>query len=483
MHPDDLDLTYNPFDDDGGNRTNQDELTDRGKQYFGSAFMQSPGVQVMPAVSRRRSSAGESSAASGSTMRRRHKRSRSDLRLDLHEADEPSPASGHPLKSAAMKTAEFLDGITRPYLSKLVQSSSINNDLFGVGNLDPVETLPRVQEPTTEVLVSPSDSLPGVSLKYGIDLIELRRANQLWANDSIHLRETLLIPLHRAVNARAYVTRAASEDSSDVPDLSGDTSDTVSPIPPPASGTNVRRVPISQLSGFPPSSNPHRSIPSAASTSPSGTSRASASTSPSKPGSLSRNNTLTNHSLSSFLNALPIAASTRDEITSRLSMDSATSSQSDRRASSEDSGHEMKNVHKNAKWSPSGGQPQPVDLLSGDSQTPRVSHRTPKRFGNKPRDGANRDGIRPSHTSNGSSRLSTSPPAAYVPHVPNHTSYVRTSQMEPSPGMKLPLLRSNSDGHRPLDLKLQPFDTTSHVPQARHDPIRRTNLDVGPEIS
>lgn len=154
MHPDDLDLTYNPFDDDGGNRTNKDELTDRGKQYLGSAFVRSPGVQVMPAVNHRRSSVGESSAASGSTMRRRHKRSRSDLLIDLHEAEEePSPVSGHPLKSAAMKTAEFLDGITRPYLAKLVQSSSIDNDLFGVGGPEPVETLPRIQEPMTEVLV------------------------------------------------------------------------------------------------------------------------------------------------------------------------------------------------------------------------------------------------------------------------------------------------------------------------------------------
>jgi hypothetical protein len=321
-----------------------------------------------------------------------------------------------------------------------------------------------------------------VSLKYGIDLTELRRANQLWANDSIHLRETLLIPLHRAINARAYVVRAASEDGSDLPDLSGETSDTGLPIPSSTSGTNVRRVPISQLSGFPPSSNPYRTTPSPGSTSPPATTQTSATTPPGKP-SLSRNNTLTNHSLSSLLNALPIAASTRDEITSRLSLDSAGSSQGDRRQSSEDSGHEMKNVHSNAQWTPSGGQRQPPDLLSGDSQTPRASHRAPKRLVNKSRDGSTQGGNRPTESNNRSSRLSSSPPAAYVPHLPNDNSYVRTSQMEPSPGMKLPMLRNNSDGHKSLDLKLQSYDAPSRVPQARRDPIRRTNLDIGPEIS
>ena len=151
MRPDDLDLTYNPFDDDGDKRN--DELTDRGKQYFGSTSNGNSSAQTTPAVTRRRVSTSDSQAASGSVMRRRHKRSRSDLRVDLHEHEEPSPASGHPLKSAAMRTAEFLDGITRPYLSKLVQSSSINNDLFGVVESEPIRTLPRIQEPTTEVLV------------------------------------------------------------------------------------------------------------------------------------------------------------------------------------------------------------------------------------------------------------------------------------------------------------------------------------------
>ncbi|VDB85245.1 unnamed protein product [Peniophora sp. CBMAI 1063] len=59
--------------------------------------------------------------------------------------------------------------------------------------------------------VTPTDSLPGVSLKYGIALSDLRRANQLWAHDSIHLRATLLVPLDQARNARIAVVDAAAE--------------------------------------------------------------------------------------------------------------------------------------------------------------------------------------------------------------------------------------------------------------------------------
>ena len=40
------------------------------------------------------------------------------------------------------------------------------------------------------------DSIAGVALKYGISLADLRRANHLWASDSIHLRKVLYIPFH-----------------------------------------------------------------------------------------------------------------------------------------------------------------------------------------------------------------------------------------------------------------------------------------------
>nr|BBE08146.1 LysM and putative peptidoglycan-binding domain-containing protein [Plautia stali] len=42
--------------------------------------------------------------------------------------------------------------------------------------------------------VKQSDTLQGLALKYGVTTEEIRRANRLWANDSIFLRESLLIP-------------------------------------------------------------------------------------------------------------------------------------------------------------------------------------------------------------------------------------------------------------------------------------------------
>ncbi|KAG9309222.1 hypothetical protein JVU11DRAFT_10701 [Chiua virens] len=42
--------------------------------------------------------------------------------------------------------------------------------------------------------VGPTDSFAGVALRYGVSIAALRRANQLWPSDPIHLRTELLIP-------------------------------------------------------------------------------------------------------------------------------------------------------------------------------------------------------------------------------------------------------------------------------------------------
>ncbi|EJD38512.1 hypothetical protein AURDEDRAFT_139537 [Auricularia subglabra TFB-10046 SS5] len=56
--------------------------------------------------------------------------------------------------------------------------------------------------------VSHMDSLAGVALRYGVSVATLRRANGLWASDSIHLRAALVIPdgwelLPKTTHARA----------------------------------------------------------------------------------------------------------------------------------------------------------------------------------------------------------------------------------------------------------------------------------------
>ncbi|XP_054259174.1 lysM and putative peptidoglycan-binding domain-containing protein 2-like isoform X2 [Macrosteles quadrilineatus] len=44
--------------------------------------------------------------------------------------------------------------------------------------------------------VSKTDTLQGIALKYGSTTEQIRRANRLWTNDSLFLRETLLVPVH-----------------------------------------------------------------------------------------------------------------------------------------------------------------------------------------------------------------------------------------------------------------------------------------------
>ena len=44
-------------------------------------------------------------------------------------------------------------------------------------------------------IVSATDTLQGIALKYGVTTEQIRRANRLWASDSLFLREHLLIPI------------------------------------------------------------------------------------------------------------------------------------------------------------------------------------------------------------------------------------------------------------------------------------------------
>ena len=111
MNPRELDLTFNPFEDDD----QTDEATPQNRLYFGSAFL----PNATTPTTRRRSSFGSSNASS-SAIRKRHTRSRTEFNLDLPDQE----ISGHPLKSAALRSAAFQD-ITRPHLSRIVQSTGV----------------------------------------------------------------------------------------------------------------------------------------------------------------------------------------------------------------------------------------------------------------------------------------------------------------------------------------------------------------------
>jgi len=54
------------------------------------------------------------------------------------------------------------------------------------------------EEDQCEVLVhelQASDSLPGLAIRYGVPIANIRKVNKLWSSDSVHLRKTLFIPI------------------------------------------------------------------------------------------------------------------------------------------------------------------------------------------------------------------------------------------------------------------------------------------------
>ena len=100
-------------------------------------------------------------------------------------------------------------------------------------------------------------------MKYGIALPELRRANQLWTSDSIHLRKVLYIPVDKtrqAIHLReALIDKNARSDDQSSPDPAPTLPDQTTSVEaslPDIGKLTIRRVPASQLSYFPPPTHP-----------------------------------------------------------------------------------------------------------------------------------------------------------------------------------------------------------------------------------
>ena len=253
--------------------------------------------------------------------------------------------------------------------------------------------------------VTPKDSLPGVSLRYGIPLAELRRVNQLWTSDSIHLRDVLYIPLQKTSHSQPNST------------LSGDTAS--------QDAATIQRIPMAQLAFFPPSRVKPR---------------------------LTRRRSLTEHmSLSSTLppdfmrtrslqstppsTSLPTAPVSLRGAVARLSLDSSRSSLG-RELLETDENHELaivatasRNVVPNLHFPPGGRSSGMIPARNGhinhESQTARNNIPYTAEY-----DFAHR--VRPS-----------SPPTSYIPPS-SSLSVVRTVQMEPSPIMQIPKRRNNT---------------------------------------
>ncbi|KIO28055.1 hypothetical protein M407DRAFT_243155 [Tulasnella calospora MUT 4182] len=154
----------------------------------------------------------------------------------------------------------------------------------------------KMMEEQCEVIaheVQPTDSLAGVALKYGVQIADIRKANKLWASDTIHLRKTLYIPVDVVPDRGGVLASVQEEESLNAGRVAGAsenrqpsseiqtgwTEDKTSRHPRDASsgsgsggGTpsrslerrtlavaTIRRVPASELSFFPPpSGNPQR---------------------------------------------------------------------------------------------------------------------------------------------------------------------------------------------------------------------------------
>ncbi|KYO19671.1 lysM and putative peptidoglycan-binding domain-containing protein 1 [Alligator mississippiensis] len=52
-----------------------------------------------------------------------------------------------------------------------------------------------VRERRLEHRLAPGDTLPGLALRYGVTIEQIKRANRLYTNDSIFLKRTLYIPV------------------------------------------------------------------------------------------------------------------------------------------------------------------------------------------------------------------------------------------------------------------------------------------------
>ncbi|KAH8995760.1 hypothetical protein EDB92DRAFT_1794506 [Lactarius akahatsu] len=286
--------------------------------------------------------------------------------------------------------------------------------------------------------VSPNDSLAGVALKYGISVTELRRANQLWASDSIHLRHVLYIPLDKARHASLETVASllaqrddSKEEETARPPAASPHSHSRDPDADPRSldrPSLVRRIPSTSLSFFPPPSSALSGELSRPASSPSRVPPPAATSS-----TLSKGSTLTSTlratALSSLFSVLPINASTRDEIFSRLSIDSVSNSAT----ASDDAEHELTAVLTTPKR-------KPLRIVDDASTATLTNSRRKSR-------------ARHAWLSETRSNAEAEEPHTRdVEQIALASSPIHTTQMQPAATMQLPgsMMRSNVRQGRPL---------------------------------
>ncbi|KAG6375701.1 hypothetical protein JVT61DRAFT_3276 [Boletus reticuloceps] len=113
-----------------------------------------------------------------------------------------------------MQTVTGSEGEAQPRLTPPLNLHGSSSEMAGEdGNTGSATKIPRSSD-TIIHPVGPNDSYAGVALRYGVSIAVLRRANQLWPSDPIHLRTELLIPRGDARRARHKPTHGPRTDAS-----------------------------------------------------------------------------------------------------------------------------------------------------------------------------------------------------------------------------------------------------------------------------
>ncbi|KAF9793215.1 hypothetical protein BJ322DRAFT_996314 [Thelephora terrestris] len=339
-------------------------------------------------------------------------------------AESSESVKGHPLKrdSGGLPSSAFNDlTVTRPILNLRLSPGPVAE-----ADKNPLEAEHEVQTGSGEkeelVLiheVTTTDSLQGVSLKYGISMADLRKANQMWPSDSIHLRKSLNVPVNKASKLRKLNFDAPIKGQKAASPSSSTASLETTP--------DIRRVPASHLSFFPqgsPSDGPLLGTVVTNSQRPpiSGPLNSSSS-------ALSPNSTSSNSSsiFSTFPRAFPIG---KDAIISRLSLDSGGT------PPKEEQEHEMRVVGRTSSFN---------DIRSNVSRRRRDVGLASKTT-NHMEDLALRDGKQAHSRNYDGYRIGDG-------ERERASAAIRTSQLEPSPEMQVPVLgQKRAKGERGLGL-------------------------------
>lgn len=214
-----------------------------------------------------------------SASAKRRKPSRSDI-IPFHLPKQTGPSTWGPSTSS---TSQIGAG-TREERQALVQAKKREILLLANGDsvsdlkgrykrkdsMDRTETHTTEEEQNEEALVyvhhvQPSDTMTGLSIRYGCQLAIFRKANGFWPSDSIQTRKTVLLPAEACSVKGRRIPKPENEDllgdgpsaRSSTEDLNGSSIAPVEPQRQDESGTNVEGEQIwkheawVQMEGFP----------------------------------------------------------------------------------------------------------------------------------------------------------------------------------------------------------------------------------------